>query len=126
MNITLDDLIDAREAELEALREAARRNEELLAEMEAMNLRHAGEIAEVKRDWWKGKEGVYLIREDGFSRCSGSGRWTPAQMRAWMLLAPSVDVVADAIIDARSELAPAGDIARAALAAIVEALECEP
>lgn len=121
--ITLGDLIAAREAELEALREAARRNEELVAEMEAMNLRHAGEIAEVRRDWWKGKEGVYLIREDGFTRCSEGVEWTPPQLYAWMLFAPSVEVVADLLAEAFhvGGFVPA-DLAREVLAAIVNAI----
>lgn len=96
---TLDDLIAAREAEIEGLRGAAERIAYLEGELDSLQEQHAGEIEGVREEWWRDKRGVYLIRDDGFTRCSPRDDWTPEQLRAWVALTPSVNVVA-AIVNA--------------------------
>lgn len=124
---TLDDLIEERCRELEVLRAASRRIVELELELESTRLNHEGERYKLALESWRQMEGLYLIRKDGFTRVSESTEWTRRQLAAWLRLAPRMDLVADAILQAVREhgFVPA-EMARAVLAALARDLETAP
>jgi hypothetical protein len=98
--------------------------EEITTLHEALEAAHAETDGARQRDldesWRRLAPGLYLFRGDGFERVSPETAWTPAQLSAWLALAPTTRAAADAVVGIQDTPVSAAEIVRVAFAAAVK------
>lgn len=94
----------------------------LLDEARADQARLVAELAHAEsRDWSKVAPGLVRVHENGYELLHpDADRWTPEQLKAWASTGDLLGLMARAI-DARRGDASSYELARAALAAAIEA-----